>query len=87
MTVKPKHKQTILDVAIEHTGSVEGFIQIMVNNSISSLNHSGELELANIPVVSSRVVKFFTLNDCPATAPKPQPKKGSFNKSFNKSFN
>lgn len=67
MIVKRKNNQSILDVCVEHTGSIETLVEIMELNSFSSLDvDQKNIEIST--VLKPSVVNFFKVNNqSPAT--------------------
>ena len=68
-TVKVKDRQTLLDVAIETSGSLEGLMDLAIANgrSVTAALEDGE-ELETVEVADATVVERYAVEGiCPAT--------------------
>jgi hypothetical protein len=78
--------QTIWDVALQHTGSIESVFEIMESNNLTSFEIA-ENSVLNIPNIKvPKLVEYFNVNTI-VIASKTQSNHTSFNNSFNFSFN
>lgn len=69
-TVIVKDRQTLLDIAIQESGSIEAVFELAMNNglSITELLSAGTV-LNKVPVVVPEVVNYYAINELlPASA-------------------
>ena len=84
MQVTVKNGQSLIDLAIQHTGSVEGLFDLMHLNGLKSLNEIPEV--LEVPtVVNKKVVAFFQSESIQLATNVPH--SGSFSNSFSNDFN
>jgi hypothetical protein len=84
MQAKVNNGQSLIDLTIQHTGSIEALFELMHLNGLKSL--MAIPEVIEVPTaVNKKVVAFFQTESIQLATNVPQ--SGSFSNSFNNDFN
>lgn len=86
MIVTAKNNQSILDIAVQHSGTVEALFDIIKSNQLTDLHISDRQILAVPTILKPAISKHFT-NRNKTAATMPRNDFGAFSSAFSNAFN
>jgi hypothetical protein len=86
MIVSVKDNQSVLDIAMQHSGTVEALFEIIKSNQLSDLDISGRQSL-EVPTILKPTISKHYVNRNKTASTMPNYEFGGFSNAFSNAFN